>query len=104
MDSHISQGHWQGSGGGRVAREVATVWADCLVVSRHHEEFDDSEDFWFQQDGATAHTARHSLRNFERNVPKSTHPLTRRYWVARVLARFDPLRFFPVGIPQGRSL
>ena len=22
------------------------------------EEFDDSEDFWFQQDGATAHTAR----------------------------------------------
>ena len=25
------------------------------------EEFDDSEDFWFQQDRATAHTARHSL-------------------------------------------
>jgi len=25
------------------------------------EEFDDSEDFWFQQDGATAHTARRSL-------------------------------------------
>ena len=25
------------------------------------EEFDDSEDFRFQQDGATAHTARHSL-------------------------------------------
>jgi len=25
------------------------------------EEFDDSEDFWFQQDGATAHTALRSL-------------------------------------------
>jgi len=25
------------------------------------EEFDDSEDFWFQQDGATAHTARRLL-------------------------------------------
>jgi len=25
------------------------------------EEFDDSEDFWFQQDGATAHTTRRSL-------------------------------------------
>ena len=25
------------------------------------EEFDDSEDFWFQQDGATAHTACRSL-------------------------------------------
>ena len=25
------------------------------------EEFDGSEDFWFQQDGATAHTARRSL-------------------------------------------
>ena len=25
------------------------------------EEFDDSEDFWFQQDGATAHTSRRSL-------------------------------------------
>jgi len=25
------------------------------------EEFDDSEDFWFQQDGATVHTARRSL-------------------------------------------
>jgi len=23
--------------------------------------------------------------------------------VARALARFDPLRFFPVGIPQGRG-
>ena len=25
------------------------------------EEFDDSEDFWFQHDGATAHTARRCL-------------------------------------------
>ena len=66
-------------------------------------EFDDSEDFWFQQDGATAHSL--SLAgNFERNVPKSTHLLTRRYRVARALARFDPLRFFPVGMPQDRGL
>ena len=68
------------------------------------EEFDGSEDFWFQQDGATAHTARLFAGNFERNVPKSTRLLTRRYLVARTLTRFDSLRFFPVGIPQGRGL
>jgi len=33
------------------------------------EEFDDSEDFWFQQDGATAHTARRSLRILREMFP-----------------------------------
>jgi hypothetical protein len=37
MDSHISQGHWHGCGGGSAAREVATVQADHLIFSRHHE-------------------------------------------------------------------
>ena len=32
--------------------------------------------------------------SFNRNVPRSTHLLTRRYRVARALARFHPLRFF----------
>ena len=33
------------------------------------EEFYDSEDFWFQQDGATAHTARRSLGLFREMFP-----------------------------------
>ena len=108
MDFHISQGHWYGSVEGRAAREVETVRAVRIIVSRplhspritvwcavsrlgvvgpfffeeggetvtvtsnrycemlenflrsRMDEFDGSEDFWFQQDGATAHTARRS--------------------------------------------
>ena len=33
------------------------------------EEFDNSEDFWFQQDGATAHTARRSLGILREKFP-----------------------------------
>ena len=66
------------------------------------KEFNGSEDFRFQQDGATAHTARRSLGILREIFP--SHLLTRRYRVARALARFDPLQFFPVGIPQGRGL
>ena len=33
------------------------------------EEFDGSEDFWFQQEGATAHTARRSLGILKEMVP-----------------------------------
>ena len=33
------------------------------------EEFDDSEGFWFQQDGTTAHTARRSLGILRKMFP-----------------------------------
>ena len=47
--------------------ETVTVTSNryCVMLENflrpRLEEFDDSEDFWFQQDGATAHTARRSL-------------------------------------------
>jgi len=34
------------------------------------EEFDDAEDFWFQQDGATAHTAHRSLEILREMFPR----------------------------------
>jgi len=67
------------------------------------EEFDDSEDFWFQQDGATAHTARRSL-----GILRIMFPSRLIYLRADIgcPARSPDwtLRFFPVGIPQARGL
>ena len=77
------------------------------------EEFDDSEDVWFQQDGATAHSSSFA-GNFERNVPKSTHLLTRRYRVARALPDLTPAifscgdtsrpRFINIGLKPSKHL
>jgi len=39
------------------------------------EEFDDLEDFWFQQDEATAHTARRSLGILREMFPNRLIPL-----------------------------
>jgi hypothetical protein len=62
------------------------------------EEFDDLEDVWFQQDRATAHAARSSLGILREMSPYEAIALT------LAITQFDPLRFFPVGIPQCRGL
>ena len=62
------------------------------------EEFDDSEDFRFRQHGATTHTARRSLGILREMFP------SRLISLRGDISRFDPVRFVPVGIPQGRGL
>ena len=49
--------------GGETVTVTSNRYCEMLENFLQHrlEEFYDSEDFWFQQDGATAHTARRSL-------------------------------------------
>ena len=67
-------------------------------------EFDDSEDFWFQQDGATAHTALRSLGMLREMFPSRLISLLGDIgWPAHP-PNLTPCDFFLVGIPQGRGL
>jgi len=49
--------------GGETVTVTSNRYCELLenFLQPRMEEFDDSEGFWFQQDGATAHTARRSL-------------------------------------------
>jgi len=61
------------------------------------EEFDGSEDFWFQQDGATAHTARRSLGILRELFPSRLISLQGDIgWPARSLD-LNPCDFFLCG-------
>jgi hypothetical protein len=51
----------------------------------------DTEHVWFQQDGATAHTARRSLASVERKVPSAFDLFKGRRGVAGTVTRFKPM-------------
>jgi hypothetical protein len=53
-----------------------------------------AENVWFQQDGATAHTSRHSLGILKRNASWTCCLFAWWHWVAAVFATFDPKLFF----------
>jgi len=58
------------------------------------EEFDDSEDFWFQQDGDTAHTARRSLGILREMFPSRLISLRGDIGWAACLPNLTPCDFF----------
>ena len=51
----------------------------------------DTENVWFQEDGATAHTARRSLGVLKKNVPWAFDLFKGRRGVAGTVTRFKPL-------------
>ena len=55
----------------------------------------DLEDMWFQQDGATSHTANVTINLLETKFEE--REITK--WSASVL-RFDAVRLFPAGLDQ----
>ena len=58
----------------------------------------------FQQDGATAHTARKPMAVLREMFPRPTDLPERRHFVARALTKFNTLRLFLVGVSKGRSV
>ena len=68
------------------------------------EEFDGSVDLWFQQDGATAHTARCSLGILREMFPSRLVSLRCDIGCPARSPDLTPCDFFLWGIPQGRGL
>ena len=64
----------------------------------------DRDEEWFQQDGATPHTARASLDWLERHFPGATHQFENGCALGSPLARSVAPRFHALGAPQEQSL
>jgi hypothetical protein len=65
----------------------------------------ETETLWFQQDGATAHTARIAMRVLKKsNVPSSRDLTKREYRMAFKIAQSQCLRLLPLGISQEQGV
>lgn len=74
----------------------------CVTFAVTADRYATHPDMWFQQDGATAHTARNNGR-FKGNVSKTRYLVTWRRWVTCAFTRSGPVRFFPLGLPESKG-
>jgi hypothetical protein len=66
--------------------------------------FDGMDDMWFQQDGATCHTARETTELLRQNFSWPCHLTQWRLELATEVVRFDTVRLLSLGVSETSSL